>query len=76
MYPNPTNVGVVLLQSQGGISGVELINMAGQVVRVENNLGATGVLTMNVGDLSKGVYMVRVTNARSEVSTQRLIVQD
>ena len=76
MYPNPTNVGVVLLQSQGGISGVELINMAGQVVRVENNLGATGVLTMNVGDLSKGVYMVRVTNARGEVSTQRLIVQD
>lgn len=76
MYPNPTNVGVVLLQSQGGISGVELINMAGQVVRVENNLGATGVLTMNVGDFTKGVYMVRVTNARGEVSTQRLIVQD
>lgn len=76
MYPNPSNGGAILLQSQGGISGVELINMAGQVVRVENNLGATGVLTINVGDLSKGVYMVRVTNARGEVSTQRLIVQD
>ena len=67
MYPNPTNVGVVLLQSQGGISGVELINMAGQVVRF-NNLGAElECLTMNVGDLSKGVYMVRVTNAHRVV---------
>ena len=64
-YPNPanSNINVALNYVQQGATTIELINLNGQVVVSQN---ATDMFntsnTMDVSNLEKGLYILRITN--------------
>lgn len=68
-YPNP----VVDTLHLSGISGSEtseisIVNLNGTVVRKEMKNNASGDITINVSDLSSGLYVVYVKNATQDSS--------
>jgi hypothetical protein len=68
IYPNPTSG---LFYVNECFSKVELISLSGQVVKSVSM--PTG--TVDVSALSKGLYVVRLTNPKGESSFQRLLVK-
>ena len=75
MYPNPVHSGLVVLHSDRGIASVDVINLAGQVVAAEVNLGGNVTMSLDIGDRPQGVYMVKTVHADGHISTGRLVVQ-
>lgn len=75
MYPNPVHSGLVVLHSDRGIASVDVINLAGQVVAAEVNLGGNVTMSLDMGDRPQGVYMVKTVHADGHISTGRLVVQ-
>ncbi|MEZ4756278.1 MAG: T9SS type A sorting domain-containing protein [Flavobacteriales bacterium] len=59
MFPNPTNGIVNVRTSNSGTHNVEVTNVLGAVVGQTTFAGST---TLDLTELSKGVYMVRVFN--------------
>jgi hypothetical protein len=59
MFPNPTNGIVNVRTSNAGTHNVEVTNILGAVVGQTTFAGST---TLDLTELSKGVYMVRVFN--------------
>ena len=70
MFPNPATHGV-RLTAEKTIQHVQVLNLAGQVVKEISPNGLTGVI--NVSDIPGGIYLVRVMYAGGDVSTQKLI---
>ena len=73
VYPNPTNNTVcVVLPNEAEATEMELINMSGQVVATKTFGGKGG--WMEMGDLPKGMYMLRIRNA--EVCLTRKVLRE
>ena len=73
VYPNPTNNTVcVLLPNEAEATEMELINMSGQVVATKTFSGKGS--WMEMGDLPKGMYMLRIRNA--EVCLTRKVLRE
>jgi hypothetical protein len=73
VYPNPTNNTVcVLLPNEAEATEMELINMSGQVVATKTFNGKGSWIEM--GDLPKGMYMLRICNA--EVCLTRKVLRE
>lgn len=68
VYPNPTT-GILTIENAQAISGVEIFNLTGQIVRVKtvNELATT----IDMSGLASGTYLVRVT---SDAATKTLKV--
>ncbi len=71
LYPNPT-VGQLNIQSQEAVREVVIFNSLGQQVTVKQNLGTQSV--MNLSDLSKGSYTMRLTLQNGETITRKFII--
>ena len=73
VYPNPTrNLVQVVLPNEAEATEMELINMSGQVVATKTFSGMGG--WMEMGDLPKGIYMLRIRNA--EVCLTRKVLRE
>ena len=73
VYPNPTrNLVQVVLPNEAEATEMELINMSGQVVATKTFSGKGG--WMEMGDLPKGIYMLRIRNA--EVCLTRKVLRE
>ena len=73
VYPNPTNNTVcVVLPNEAEATEMELINMSGQVVATKTFSGKGS--WMEMGDLPKGMYMLRIRNA--EVCLTRKVLRE
>lgn len=57
-YPNPIE-NILTLSYSDRITGVEVINMLGQVVKTTRN--SSNILTLDMSDLTNGCYFVKVT---------------
>ena len=64
LYPNPTNDSFVV--EADGMTHVTVYNMVGQVVY--SNDCNTDKMTINLGNVESGIYMVRVETANGEVN--------
>lgn len=71
LYPNPT-VGQLNIQSQEAVREVVIFNSLGQQVAVKQNLGTQSV--MNLSNLSKGSYTMRLTLQNGETITRKFII--
>ena len=76
--PNPSNgqFNLVFANFAKGIYQVEVLNLNGQLIEVKN-IALTSTVenkTMNLENLQKGVYFVKVTNG-SNVTTQKLVIK-
>ena len=73
VYPNPTrNLVQVVLPNEAEATEMELINMSGHVVATKTFSGKGG--WMEMGDLPKGIYMLRIRNA--EVCLTRKVLRE
>ena len=73
VYPNPTrNLVQVVLPNEAEATEMELINISGQVVATKTFSGKGG--WMEMGDLPKGMYMLRIRNA--EVCLTRKVLRE
>lgn len=71
LYPNPT-VGQLNIESDQNISEVVIFNTLGQQVLVSRNLGNKSL--MNVSNLSKGTYTMRVSLQNGETIIRKFII--
>ncbi len=78
IQPNPSNgqFNVVFTNYAKGIYKIEVMNVNGQLVNAENVAVASKFQSkpMNLDNLDKGVYFVKVTNG-SSVTTQKLVIK-
>ncbi len=73
IYPNPASTTVTLsVSEQMAGSAVSIVDVNGRVVMSEELNGQT--LTMNIRDLAKGAYFVRITGEQTTV-VRKLIVE-
>lgn len=67
IYPNPAN-NTVQFDTDESVLRVEMFNMQGQMVMCETG----DVRTLNISNLSKGIYMLKVTTPTG-IATQKLV---
>lgn len=75
VYPNPAsnNVNIMLKESFGKNVKIKISTITGAILKTqsaENN----GLISLNIGDVAPGVYMVTVSNGTNQV-TQKLSVE-
>ena len=68
IYPNPTNDIIVVTAPIG--SPITVLNINGQVIKKQ--LAEGSETTLNVSDLSAGIYLVQVQTAEG-IATQKVI---
>lgn len=71
VFPNPSNGVVNIRTAELEVYNVEVMNVTGELVRT---VRINGTSTMDLTDLAKGVYTVRVSNANG-IMTQRVTLQ-
>jgi hypothetical protein len=71
LYPNPT-AGQLNIQSQDDVKSVVIFNSLGQQVAVKQDLGTQSV--MNLSNLSKGSYTMRLTLQNGQTITRKFII--
>jgi hypothetical protein len=68
IYPNPAK-DVIGFQSELPLASVEIFSLTGSKVLSKSN----NVEQVEVGNLAKGIYMLKATAADGKVATQKLI---
>lgn len=71
LYPNPT-VGQLNIESAENVQEVAIFNTIGQQVAVKSNLGTQ--YTMNLSNLSKGTYTMRLLLQNGETITRKFVI--
>ena len=72
LYPNPANDLVQVVYGSGGPFQIDLFNAMG--THVFSALSKTSSFQMNAGQFTRGIYIVRITDAKNNVETLRLIL--
>lgn len=71
LYPNPT-VGQLNIESAENVQEVAIFNTIGQQVAVKTHLGTQ--CTMNLSNLSKGTYTMRLLLQNGETVTRKFVI--
>lgn len=76
IYPNPTSsTSAIFLYSNNEVSyNIEISNMMGKVVYIGENKDLSRLTNLQLSDVSKGVYIIKV-NTHFGSKTKRLIIQ-
>ena len=67
VYPNPASDVINVVLPEGGAESIEVVDMAGKVVKAVSTAGVKGNVAVQAGDLAKGSYIVRAGNATANV---------
>jgi hypothetical protein len=74
LYPNPTKGNLNIAYESDKNVLVQIINIQGQVVKTLNNKPSVGApQTVDVSDLSKGLYFISFTNGENQFSKKLII---
>jgi hypothetical protein len=72
VFPNPaTDLVEIYLRENTAIRGLELIDITGNVIRIENNLEAKA--SLDVSKYSTGIYFLKVHSDKGSFTTKLLI---
>jgi hypothetical protein len=74
IYPNPASNQVTIYDVQGAILQIEIYNALGEKVLSQQPATSQGQLTIDVSDLTPGIYFVRLAN-ESEFVIRKVLVQ-
>ncbi len=74
MFPNPAE-GFVVVEAPEAIQRIEISNLMGQVLRSETAGLNTERAEINLGDLSGGMYLVKLHFAGNQLSIQKLVIE-
>jgi len=80
VYPNPTKdiLNVDLMSPENGTVFLKLVDMSGRTVKLVQSdmIEGKNYFTINMSDLSSGVYSLQVTRNGQEVKTLRVVKKD
>ena len=72
MYPNPVENGLLNISTElTGTSRVNVYNVSGQLVKAREFTGQS--FTLDVDDLSKGIYIIKISQREISVSNKLFI---
>ncbi|MFN4994326.1 MAG: immunoglobulin-like domain-containing protein [Bacteroidota bacterium] len=72
VYPNPTTDGIVnIYHSKGSIQKVEVTDVLGRNVLEQSTNEEK--LSIDLGSMNKGIYLLRITDAKEQVITIRIL---
>lgn len=74
LFPNPSNLGNVTISNSNNINSIEFFDVLGKKVKQIINSESRDEQSININDLSKGIYIVRFTNNSGNVESKKLIV--
>lgn len=77
LYPNPVKDQLSIITNAGGneVYSLRLVNMHGKTLHQQQSRAINGVINVNTGGLSSGMYTVHVINDKGEVITERFVKQ-
>ncbi len=76
VYPNPaSNNQELTISSSQAISSIEVIDAYGRVVKTEEFNGQENQAFISTGDLSRGIYYIRVKHGTSQISATRFVIK-
>jgi len=76
IYPNPVTNNKFYVKSEDIIKSVEVMNVLGQTVKTVNN--ETNVpynISVELGDVNEGMYMVKITFDNKKTIIRKIIVK-
>ena len=68
IYPNPASTNFTI-EMENEVKSVEVYSIQGQTVMISNSKN------IDVSNLSKGMYLVRIEDENNAVATQKLIIK-
>ncbi len=74
-YPNPNSTGKLNIEAEEKITKVEVINLMGQIVSMQNIANPNYTTEMDINTLNAGIYIVKAHFNNNLVSTQKLIIE-
>jgi len=73
-HPNPT-AGTLRLEGTGSVASMHLVDLKGHVVQSWGALPAVDGLTLDLGGVAEGVYVLQAQSMEGVVTTVRVVVQ-
>ena len=67
MYPNPAE-DIVFVYGADSNSRIDLFDLTGKRYHVNHNYLNSNIISLNVSDLAKGYYLIRLHNFRNNSS--------
>ncbi len=76
LYPNPASslIHIDINDSTETLKTIEITNILGKVIKKVND-PLSNQQSINVSDLSKGIYFVKITLESSQIQTKKLIIE-
>ena len=76
IYPNPVTNNKLFVKSEKVIKSVEVLNILGQNLKtIHNETNVTYNIIVELGELKKGMYMVRVTFKNNQSIIRKIILK-
>ena len=75
VYPNPSSDGNIQVNSSHDIYSIEVLNLLGQSVYREDYNVIKKLVTMNLGNLEKGIYVLKVNNSDYNYVVKKIWLQ-
>ncbi|MEA1898933.1 MAG: T9SS type A sorting domain-containing protein, partial [Bacteroidota bacterium] len=75
IYPNPSSDGNIQVNSSHAIFSIEVLNLLGQSVYREKYNGLKKLVTMNLGEMDKGIYVLKVSNSEYNYVVKKIWLQ-
>ncbi len=74
-YPNPTSFSITFVNSQLPIIQMQVINVLGQIVVQKNFNNGLQNQSIDVSELSSGIYFYRLTGSNSQIAIGKFVKQ-
>jgi len=75
IFPNPVTEGRLTINSDEAILLVQIMNITGKIVFSQEYQPDTSSVTIELNDVEKGVYLVRITFNDKVVHTEKIMVK-
>jgi len=72
VYPNPTRTTATITSNNGTIESLKITDITGKVIRTMNV--NSNIISINVSDLSTGIYLLELKNSKQERVVKKLII--
>ena len=75
LFPNPLTEGRLNIRSNKQILSVQVLNITGKMVFSQEYSPGNNNLTIDLANLERGLYLVRITSDKNIVHTEKVMVK-
>lgn len=75
IYPNPVINNTVTITAETDFNEIEILNIVGRIVYQKRFKPATAKATLNLQDLNKGIYVIRVNFDNNSLITEKIMIE-